>query len=147
MKKLLVFIFLISIILVSWCWKNSDNEFLMKEKCYKYQTDVDNQKTKYWYDYAQVFYSNMYNSCLVDTYTQWDLWFTFEIYDLFDWKSVLNCITWYDNTMWDSLWYDFNKFDFSYYEWQNWVCNMVHDRMFDLLQNQNYEDLSIYLKL
>lgn len=126
--------------------KQQEDDFAMKEKCHKYQSELDEKNKTYWYQYAQIFYSKLYNSCLVDTFDQWDLWLTFEIYDYFNGNPILNCITWFDTSKRDFFTYDDNVFDFSYEKWKTWICDMVHDWIFELAQNPSSEELSIYLK-
>jgi hypothetical protein len=116
----------------------------MKEKCLKYQSDVDKEKEKNWWSYAKVFYSKMYNSCLVDTFEHDSQGQTFYIYDFLNWKTILNCTMYGGNTK-DMLSYDSNKFNFSQQEWWVWICNLVYDWMFELLQNPESEDLSVFL--
>ena len=120
------------------------DDFSMKEKCFNYQSEVDKEKEKQGWSYAQVFYSKMYNSCLVDTFEHGDDWQTFYIYDLFNWKNILNCTMYRDNSK-DRLSYDYDKFDFSLQEWWAWNCNFIYDWVFELLQNPESEDLSTFL--
>ena len=124
--------------------KKQEDDFTMKEKCFKYQSEVDKEKERLWWSYAQVFYSKMYNSCLVDTFEHGDYGQTFYIYDLFNWKSIFNCTMYRDNTK-DMLTYDYDKFDFSLQEWWAWNCNHIYDWAFELLQNPESEDLSVFL--
>jgi hypothetical protein len=123
----------------------------MKEKCYKYQKDVNDNIEKLWYSTAHVFYSKLYNSCLVEASVLKEsesVWWidTSDIFDLFNGEYILSCIMYDDYNMNDVLIYDYDKFDLSFFEGQHWECNIIRDIIFDIVQNPDSENWKLYLK-
>ena len=78
MKKVIIITAIIFTALLAWCRNNTNNEFVMKEKCAKYKDNfIESVKNEYWiWEYYEeyrmnlmdddtfVFYSPIKNSCI-----------------------------------------------------------------------------------
>ncbi len=109
MKKSIIPLFLISVILISWCWNKSENEFAMAEKCHNYSEEFNQRINNEWewsYNYeiieSNVFYSNKLNSCIwkyeiLQNDSRYNL-----MRDILKWEDIYQCKDWM--RWYDSLW-------------------------------------------
>ena len=142
--------YVIIILLVICCiflwfvaFKKSNNESLststnlsMNENCYKYRDEVDSR----WYQWAKIYYSKLYDSCLVETYSNEYSLYHREIFDFFTEKTIFSCwVDLKDDSIWDDLVYDEDSFDFEYLRWEDWrlrvhwMCDWILDDVYKKL--------------